>query len=101
MTSLTTKLCCSLCIKVINTVIYVKHDLNSFAQVSYRNKVRIANILFYFFLRFGDSWYPLAMINLFSKPEEDILSESSGTVYLCNEHNGVAVVSITAIHSIV
>jgi hypothetical protein len=41
------------------------------------------------------------MINLFSKPEEDILSESSGTVYLCDEHNDIAVVSITAIHSIV
>jgi hypothetical protein len=100
-TSLMTKLCHSSCIKVINKTIYIMHDLNIFTQVSYGNKVCIANVLFYFCLHFGDSWYPLAMINLFSEPEEDILSESSGTVYLCDEHNGVAVVSITSIHSIV
>ena len=75
--------------------------INNFAQVSYGNKVRIANVLYYFSVRFGNSRYPLAMIDLFSEPDEEILSESSGTVYLCNEHSSVAVVSITAIHSIV
>jgi hypothetical protein len=100
-TSSTTKLRRSSCAEVSNTSIHTVHDINSLAQVSYRNEVRIANVLFYFCLRFGDSWYPLAMIDLFSKPEEDILSESSGTVYLCDEHNGIAVVPITSIHSMV
>jgi hypothetical protein len=53
--SLMTKIHHSLCVEVTNTVIYVKHDLNSFVQVSYGNKVCIANVLFYFFLHFGDS----------------------------------------------
>jgi hypothetical protein len=62
------------------------------------------DVLFYFYLRFGDSWYPLAMLNLFSLPDEDILSDSSGMVYLCNQPDdpaSIVVVPITAIHSVV
>jgi hypothetical protein len=54
-TSLMAKVCRSSCVEVSHTSIYIIHDLNSFTQVSYRNKVCIANVLFYFCLRFGDS----------------------------------------------
>lgn len=55
-------------------------------------------------MRFGDVRYPLAMINLFSGPDAGILAESSGTVYLCSPllgREGVAVVPISAVHSVV
>lgn len=61
-------------------------------------------MLFYFYLRFGDNRYPLAMVNLFSVPDARILSDSSGTVILCDPltgHEGVAVVSVKVIHSVV
>jgi hypothetical protein len=41
------------------------------------------------------------MVNLFSEPDEDMLSDSSGTVYLCDQHIRIAVLPITAIHSVV
>ena len=66
--------------------------------------MRIADVQFYFYLRFGESSYPLAMLRLFSKPDEDILAESSGTVYLCDQSDGpasVIVVPVTAIYSVV
>ncbi|KAF8266302.1 hypothetical protein EI94DRAFT_1502162, partial [Lactarius quietus] len=64
-------------------------------------KVCIANILYYFCMRFGDVQHPLAMVDLFSKPDEVVLSKSSGTVYLCNKHNSIAVVPITSLHLVV
>jgi hypothetical protein len=66
--------------------------------------MRVANVQFYFYLRFGDARYPLAMLRLFSLLDEDVLAESSDTVYLCNSldgPDGLAVVPITAIHLVV
>lgn len=65
--------------------------------------MRIADVQFYFYL-FGETQYPLAMLKLFSLPDEDTLSNSSGTVYLCDQLNGPAslvVMPITAINSVV
>ena len=41
------------------------------------------------------------MVELFSKADEDVLSESNGTVYLCDAHERIAVISITSIFSVV
>jgi hypothetical protein len=41
------------------------------------------------------------MVDLFSEPDEDTLSDLSGTVYLCDQHICIAVLPITAIHSVV
>ena len=41
------------------------------------------------------------MAELFSEPDVDILSESSGTVHLCNPCECVVVLPITLIHSVV
>jgi hypothetical protein len=73
-------------------------------QVSYAGDLRIANVLFYFYLRFGDKRHPLAMVNLFSIPDAGVLSDSSGTVVLCDpltRREGVAVISVASIHSVV
>lgn len=73
-------------------------------QVAYEDGLRIVDVQFYFYLRFGDAQYPLAMVRLFSHPDEDILAESSGTVYLCDQLHGpegIVVVPVTAILSVV
>jgi hypothetical protein len=66
--------------------------------------MRIANVLFYFYLRFGNTRHPLAMLSLFSTADQDILADSSDTVYLCDPLDGpegLAVVPVTAIRSVV
>ena len=61
----------------------------------------IANVLYFFCLRFGDVRYPLAMVELFSDPDGDVLLESSGTVYLCDPHERIALLPIMSICSVV
>lgn len=41
------------------------------------------------------------MVELFSEPDADVLSESSGAVYLCNACKSITVISIASIHSVV
>jgi hypothetical protein len=73
-------------------------------QVLHGGGLRIADVQFYFYLRFGDSRHPLAMLKLFSQPDEEILAESSGTVYLCDHPDGpasIVVVPVTAIQLVI
>ena len=66
--------------------------------------MRIANVLFYFYMRFGDTKYPLAMASCFSLPDRTILSESCDTVYLCDPmqgREGLIVIPISSIRSVV
>ena len=58
-------------------------------------------MLYFFCLRFGDVQYPLAMVELFSDPDGDVLSESSGTVYLCDPCERIALLPIMSIHSVI
>jgi len=55
-------------------------------------------------MRFGDIRYPLAMARFFSPPDMEILQDSSDTVHLCDPilgHEGLHVLHISAIHSVV
>jgi hypothetical protein len=64
----------------------------------------IANIAYYFYLRFDDLKYPLAVINLFSLPDANLLFQSSQTVYLCDVLEGldaIRVIPITSIKSVI
>ncbi|KAH8981811.1 hypothetical protein EDB92DRAFT_1969673 [Lactarius akahatsu] len=73
-------------------------------QIIHNNSTRIGNVQFYFCIRFGDTRHPLAMISLFSPPDANILSDSSGTVYLCDPMTGpegLLVVPVTSILSVV
>jgi hypothetical protein len=66
--------------------------------------MRIANVLYYFYLQFDDLEYPLAVVNLFSFPDASLLSQSNKTVYLCNALEGldtIRVIPITSIKSVV
>jgi hypothetical protein len=66
--------------------------------------MRISNVLYYFYLQFDDLQYPLAVVNLFSPPDADLLSQSSQTAYLCDALEGqgaIAVIPITSIKSLV
>ena len=93
------------CVEVSPTSTYLGCSVfKTWKQVNYNNNIYIANVLYYFCIRFGDSRYPLAMVNVFSEPDPEVLAESSSTVYLCDlltGHNSITVVPITAIHSVV
>ena len=41
------------------------------------------------------------MVELLSEPDVEVLSESSGTVYLCDPRESIAVLSIKSVHSVV
>lgn len=74
--------------------------LNISLQVAYEGGMCVADVQFYFYLWFGKASYPLAMLRLFSKPDEDILAESSGTVYLCDQPDGPASVVVMPVNAI-
>jgi hypothetical protein len=55
-------------------------------------------------MRFGDHQHPLAMVSLFSMPDEEILSDSSQSVYLCEAldlHEGLVVIPIMDIYLVI
>ena len=73
-------------------------------QIKQDGGTRIADVQFYFYIRFGDDRHPLAMVSMFSLPDSDVFTESSGTVYLSeplSASDGLIVIPITTIHSVV
>ena len=99
--SLATKPRRASCVEVSPSLCINHCAANISIQVSYNKTIRIANVLYYFCLRFGNVRYPLAMVELFSEPDVEVLSESSGTVYLCDPRESIAVLSIKSVHSVV
>ncbi|KIL54607.1 hypothetical protein M378DRAFT_92233 [Amanita muscaria Koide BX008] len=63
-------------------------------------RTRIANVQFYFCMRFGENLHPLVMVSLFSNPDQPLLSESSGTVYLCDTLDGISGLRVIPLKSI-
>ena len=64
----------------------------------------MANVQFFFYIRFSNDRYPLAMVSLFSLPNTGVFSDSSETVYLSeplSTREGLVVILATAIHSVV
>ena len=64
----------------------------------------MANAQFYFYICFGNDRHPLAMVLLFSLPDARVFADSSKTVYLSkplSAQEGLAVIPVTAIHSVV
>ena len=73
-------------------------------QIKQEGGTRIANVQFYFYIRFGNVRHPLAMVLMFSLPDADVFTESSETVYLSellSTQDGIVVIPVTAIHSVV
>lgn len=66
--------------------------------------MRMADVQFYFCMRFGDIRHPLAMVRMFSSPDTDTLQDSSNTVYLCDPltgREGLCVLHVSEIQSVV
>jgi hypothetical protein len=66
--------------------------------------MHIADVQFYFCMCFGGIRYPLAMVQLFSLPDEEVLRDSSDTIYLCDillGRKGLCVAHVSVINSIV
>jgi hypothetical protein len=65
--------------------------------------IAVADIEYFFRLRFGDVIHSLALVSVFSPPDEDLLEESHHAAYIC-QYRGVAalrVVDAKAITSVV
>ena len=101
-TNVTSKLRRASCVEVSDLFFNVtSYIIVTMTQIIHDNKIRIANVLYYFCLRFGEVRLPLAMAELFSEPDAEVLSESSGTVYLCDQRECLALLPITSIHSVI
>ena len=63
----------------------------------------IAEVEYYFRLRFSDTVYSLALVSMFSPPDQEILELSSRATYICH-HGGteaLMVVDVKAITAVV
>ena len=69
-------------------------------QIVYDGKARIADVHFYFYLRFNQELHALAMVSLFS-PNASLWQESTQTIYLCKRPNDAQVISIKTIKAVV
>jgi hypothetical protein len=89
------------CVEVsIAFVLFIPACLNLY-QIEHMSHMRIADVVFYFFICFGDLQHPLTLVNLFSLPDKNILLASSGAVHLCDPLQGLVVISIASIRSVV
>ena len=73
-------------------------------QITQEEGTCIGDVQFYFYIRFGENRHPLAMVSLFFLPDADVFADLSETVYLCkplSARDGLVVIPVTAIHSVV
>ncbi|KAG6896261.1 hypothetical protein C0992_009418 [Termitomyces sp. T32_za158] len=72
-------------------------------KLIYREHLEFGEVHFYFRLRIGDKISTLAMIDLYSRPNSDLLRESSYTLWTCKRASGerVVVVDAKAIQAVV
>ncbi|KAK1234064.1 hypothetical protein PQX77_002739 [Marasmius sp. AFHP31] len=76
------------------TIVKFEHD----------GRIRYGEVHYFFLLRFGVSiGYPLAMVSVFSEPDQDLLKRSHGTVHLCNYegHAAMMVIGVKEIKALV
>lgn len=84
-------------------LLHLRHSQYA-TQIVLDGNLRIADVQFFFCMRFGDVRYPLAMARLFGSPDAEILQDSSNTVYLCDplpDLEGLRVLHVSAIRSVV
>ncbi|KAF8269529.1 hypothetical protein EI94DRAFT_1573913 [Lactarius quietus] len=80
----------------------VNMKLRQMSCVEFKQEIGmcVAEVLFYFYIRFGETQHPLAMISMFSLPDREVLSDSSGTIYLCEplpSPDGLAIIPVKSI----
>ncbi len=59
----------------------------------------IAEVEFFFQLRFGDTVHTLALVSVFSPPDQEILESSNHAAYICH-HGGTDSLTIVDVKSI-
>jgi hypothetical protein len=72
-------------------------------QVNVKGTPAIAEVEFFFWMWFSDTVYSLALVSLFSPPDQEILDVSSHAAYIC-QHGGtdaLTVVDVKAITAVV
>jgi hypothetical protein len=59
----------------------------------------VADVKYFFRLRFGDIIHSLAVVSMFSLPDEELLEESHHAVYICH-HRGTAALRVVDVDTI-
>jgi hypothetical protein len=71
-----------------------------FVQVDVNGATSIADVEYFFRLQFGEAIHSLALVTLFSPPDDDILRESHNAAYICH-HSGVDGLTVVDVKSII
>ena len=73
------------------------------SQMDINGKSEIADIKYFFCLRFGDVVHSLALVSVFSPPDQELLEESQHAAYICHYEGAAAlrVVDVKAITAVV
>ena len=69
--------------------------------MTYDNSIRFAEVMFYFLANINEEKHALAVIKLFSPPDNGLLQASSGAVLCCDALEEYVVVKIQNILSVV
>lgn len=59
----------------------------------------IADVEYFFRLRFGETVYSLALVSMFTPPDEELLEQSHRAIYICH-HGGLDALRVVDIKSI-
>ncbi|KAH9979155.1 hypothetical protein BJV77DRAFT_926428, partial [Russula vinacea] len=59
----------------------------------------VADVEYFFQLRFGDIIHSLAVVSMFSLPDEELLEKSHHAVYICH-HRGTAALRVVDVDTI-
>lgn len=90
------------CVKVVLSL-SLELIIDMRIQVDIKGMLTIAEVEYFFQLRFGDDLYSLALVSVFSPPDQEILRLSSHAAYICH-HGGtdaLTVVDVKAISAVV
>jgi hypothetical protein len=72
-------------------------------QVDIKGTSEIVEVQYFFQLRFDDALYSLALVSLFSPPDQELLEVSNHAAYICHHRgaDGLTVVEVKAITAVV
>lgn len=72
-------------------------------QILVDDEIRIAEVYFFIHFRHEDNELGLALVSLYSKPHDDLLRVSYGTLWSCEYHgdSGLRFIDVKAIKSVV
>ena len=90
------------CVKVCNITFFFAFKANKlfYCQINVNGTTAIADIEYFFRLQFGETVHSLALVTMFSPPDEEVLRESHHAAYICHR-GGTDALTVVDIKSII